>query len=138
MSADNPVGALKVLSAGAVVLDGVAVRIVADLVHRALDDRRRGGARPRPLVLEVERRLLAAASMSSGGREDVLVELEQAESSRELSWLGSAEVASRLGLSRRQVSRLALTLSVSRGPRNSYQFDVADVEALEAERSRCG
>ncbi len=130
---------LEVLSQGAVILDGQVVPIVAQLVHRALEERRRDGAVALPLVDAVERRLLeAAALMSAGGHADVRELGVSRDSHRAGGAVGTAEVGRLLGLSARQAQRLALRVGAQRGPRGTWLFDRADVEALMAERNRDG
>lgn len=121
----------------AVLLQGGAVLDVLALADRGIRlTTRVDGINPPARVLELLDVLRQAAADLRDGtaqrRQAAVAEL--ADRTDSTAWIGSEEAAELLGLSVRQVQRLASSLEAVRGPGRVWLFDPLTVEAYAADR----
>ncbi|GAB6920740.1 hypothetical protein JCM9803A_11900 [Rhodococcus erythropolis] len=121
------------LGGGVVLLRGAAVRDAYLTVSIGLRKMKEGGYSIKRPLIELQNELqigvLAATDELSKRRDDVAETPIEAGCS-----IGSAEASEILGISRRQVQRLAKTLGGRRGHAGVLEFDVHEITAYGATR----
>lgn len=137
MSASGqPVPAVQTFGC-ALVLTGLAVLDVRALVALGVRQAARDGVTAPPRLAQLQRALDTVAAevrvKSLPGHHDATLRLCQPDSTRS-DRLGTQEVAEMLGLTQRQVQRLAPQLGAEQLANRTYLFDRVAVEAHAAAR----